>query len=427
MRRDILPAAAALVLFGGSEASAQSIRAAQDRTADLFARDRAVAVRDRPQPAYDALGIRTGGFTVFPQLTFDVVHDDNVFASDDAPQAATTLRLQPEIVARSNWSRHALQAHARTAIGRNLNFDSENTTDWSLGAAGRLDVVRSADIVAGADYVKAHEARTAAGADPITQRPVAFDLASAHLGAERAMGRLRVSARAAVHRYDYRDGFSETGAVIEQDDRDRTVFTLTGRADYALSPATAIFVQVIGDDRDYERMAERPLRTSSGYQTLTGVDFELGALVRGEIAAGYIRQDFEEAAFGDLDGVGGRVKLSWFPTQLTTVTAAAARTVEDTGVIGTAGALRTDLSISVDHELLRNLILTAQATYADDAYDGLARTDTRFGAGVSAAYRVNRRYGFTAGLTWLDQSSSGAAQGPSYRTTRLYVGSTAQF
>jgi len=427
MRRDILPAAAALALFGGSEASAQSVRAAQDRTADLFARDRAVAVRDRPQPAYDALGIRTGSFTAFPKLQFDIVQDDNVFAAEDDRQAATTLHLRPEIVAKSNWSRHALQTHVRAQIDRNLDFDSENTIDWNLGGAGRLDVVRGSSITFGADYTQDHEARTAAGADPITQRPVAFDLASASLGAERARGRLRVSARAAVHRYDYRDGFSETGVVIEQDDRDRTLFTLTGRADYALSPATAIFLQVTRDDRDYDRIVGRPLRTSSGYQSLAGVDFELGALVRGEIAAGYIRQDLEDAAFGDLDGFGGRAKLFWFPTQLTTVTAAAARTVEDTGVIGTAGALRTDLSISVDHELLRNLILTAQAAYADDAYNGLARSDTRFGAGVSGVYRINRRYGFTAGLTWLDQSSSGAAQGPSYRNTRLYVGSTAQF
>jgi hypothetical protein len=258
MRRDILPAVAALALFGGSEASAQSLRTAQDRTADLFARDRAVAVRDRPQAAYDALGIRTGGFTVFPRLQLDVIQDDNVFANDDAAQAATTFRLRPEIVATSNWSRHALQAHARAAIDRNLDFDSENTTDWSLGGAGRLDVVRGAHITAGADYAHDHEARTAAGADPTTRRPVAFDLTSAYLGAERARGRLRVSARAAVHRYDYRDGFSDTGALVEQDDRDRTVFTLTGRTDYALSPATAIFLQVIGDDRDYDRIAGAP-------------------------------------------------------------------------------------------------------------------------------------------------------------------------
>ena len=427
MRRDILPAAAALALFGGSEASAQSVRAAQDRTTDLFARDRAVAVRDRPQPAYDALGIRTGGFTVFPKLQFDIVQDDNVFAAEDDRQAATTLRLRPEIAAKSNWSRHALQAQARTQIDRNLDFDSENTIDWNLGGAGRLDVVRGSSITFVADYAHDHEARTAAGADQTAQRPIAFDLASASLGAERARGRLRVSARAAVHRYDYRDGFSETGAVIEQDDRDRTITRLTGRTDYALSPGTALFVQVSSDDRDYRRVVGGPSRTSSGYETLAGVNFELGALIRGEVAAGYIRQNFEDATYGDLDGFGGRARLSWFPTQLTTITTIAARTVEDTGVIGSAGALRTDLSLTIDHELLRNLILSARATSNEDAYNGLARTDRRFGAELSAAYRINRRYGVTAGLTWLDQSSSGAAQGPSHRSTRFYVATIAQF
>ena len=427
MRREIMPAAASLLLFGATDASAQSLRAAQDRTADLFARDRAVAVRDRPQPAYDALGLRTGGFTVFPKLQLDLVHDDNVFAAEDDRQAATTLRLSPEIIARSNWSRHEFRGHARSQIDRNIDFDSENTTDWSLGGAGRLDVVRGANVTFTADYAHDHEARTAAGADPTARRPIAFDLASASLGAERASGRLRLSAKAAVFRYNYRDGLNTTGAVIEQDARDRTITRLTGRADYALSPATALFLQISSDDRDYRRVAGSPSRTSSGSETLAGVNFELGALIRGEIAAGYIRQDFEDAAYGDLDGFGGRARLSWFPTQLTTITTTAARTVEDTGVLGSAGALRTDLSLTIDHELLRNLILTADGSYADDVYNGLARTDTRFAAGFSAAYRINRRFGVTAGLAYLDQSSSGAAQGPSYRSTRLYIATIAQF
>ena len=157
------------------------------------------------------------------------------------------------------------------------------------------------------------------------------------------------------------------------------------------------------------------------------MDFELGALIRGEVAAGYIRQDFQDAAYGDLDGVGGRARLSWFPTRLTTLTATAARSVEDTGVIGSAGALRTDVSISVDHELLRNLILTAETAWSEDDYNGLDRTDTRFAASFSAIYRLNRRYNLTAGLTYLDQSSSGAAAGPTYRSTRLSIAVASQF
>lgn len=427
MRREILPAGVALMLFGATDASAQALRSPQDAQIDLFVRNRAVAVRDRPQPAYDPLGIRPGGFTAFPRLQSGVVHDDNVFAAEDDRQSATTLRVAPEVVVRSHWSRHALETHARADIDRNLDVDSENTTDWSLGGAGRLDVVRGVDITLAADYAHDHEARTVPGAGPLARRPIAFDLASASLAATRTRGRLRLRADAAVLRYDYRDGLSAAGAVIEQDDRDRTVARLTGRVDHALSPATALFFQVARDDRDYRKVAGSPERSSSGHEALAGVDFELGALIRGEVAAGYIRQDFQDTAYGDLDGVGGRARLSWFPTQLTTLTATAARTMEDTGVIGSAGALRTDVSIRVDHELLRNLILTAETAWSEDGYNGLDRTDIRFAAGFSAVYRLNRHYGLTAGLAYLDQSSSGAAGGPSYRSTRLSVAVVSQF
>lgn len=427
MRREILPAGVALLLFGATDASAQALRSAQDAQIDLFVRNRAVAVRDRPQPAYDPLGIRAGGFTAFPRLQSGVVHDNNIFAAEGDRQPATTLRLTPEVVARSNWSRHAFETRARAEIDRNLDFDSENTTDWSLGGAGRLDIVRGVDITLAAGYARDHETRTAPGADPAARRPIAFDLASASLAATRTRGRLRLRAEAAVRRYDYRDGLSDAGVVIDQDGRDRTVARLTGRADYALSPATALFFQVARDDRDCRKVAGSPERSSSGHEVLAGVDFELGALVRGEVAAGYISQEFRNTTYGDLDGVGGRARLSWFPTQLTTLTATAARSVEDTGVIGAAGALRTDLSISVDHELLRNLILTAETALIKDDYNGLDRTDTRFTAGFSAVYRLNRRYGLTAGLTYLDQSSSGAVAGPSYHSTRLSVAVVSQF
>ncbi|MCW0047731.1 outer membrane beta-barrel protein [Brevundimonas sp. BT-123] len=427
MRREILPAGVALILFGATDASAQALRSAQDAQVDFFVRNRAVAVRDRPQPAYDPLGVRAGGFTAFPRLRSGVVYDDNVFAAEADRQSATTLRVTPEVVVRSHWSRHALETRVRADIDRNLDFDSENTTDWSLGGAGRLDIVRGADVTLAADYARDHEARTAAGSDPAARRPIAFDLASASLAATRTRGRLRLSAKAAVLRYDYRDGLSAAGVAIEQDDRDRTVARLTGRADYALSPATALFVQVARDDRDYRIVAGSPERSSAGHEALAGVDFELGALIRGDVAAGYIRQDFQDTAYGDLDGFSGRARLSWFPTQLTTLTATAARSVEDTGVIGSAGALRTDVSIGVDHELLRNLILTAETAWSEDDYNGLDRTDIRFAASFSAIYRLDRRYGLTAGLAYLDQSSSGAVAGPSYRSTRLSVAVVSQF
>ena len=116
MRREILPAGIALLLFGATDASAQALRSAQDAQIDLYVRNRAVAVRDRPQPAYDPLGIRAGGFTAFPRLQSGVVHDDNIFAAEDNRQPATTLRVTPEVVVRSHWSRHALETVSYTHL-----------------------------------------------------------------------------------------------------------------------------------------------------------------------------------------------------------------------------------------------------------------------------------------------------------------------
>ncbi|HBI18385.1 MULTISPECIES: outer membrane beta-barrel protein [unclassified Brevundimonas] len=426
MRRAVPPAvAASLGLFAADQAGAQT--AVETPVADPFFRQRGQAVRDRPQPAYDAVGLKVGGFTLWPRLQSAAVFDDNVFAAPTAPRAATTLRLTPDVTARSDWGRHQIQGYVRLDFDRNLNVSRESATDWRLGGAGRLDIAQGAHLTLALDLEHGHEARTAVGTDPLTVRPVAFDGVSARLAGRRTRGRLRLDASAEVQRRDYDDGADAAGALVKQDDRDRTTLTLTGRAAYALSPATAVYLQVAADDRDYRRVPSRPDRTSTGRETLTGVDFELGGLIRGDIALGHRRQTFDDPRFADLDGLGGRGRVSWFPTALTTVSVAAERAVADTGVVGAAGARRTDLCFSVDHELLRNLILSGRTAHVEDAYIGRDRTDRRFSAGLTADYRLNRRQGLTADLNWIDQASVGAAPGPRYRALWLILAAVARF
>jgi|GEM_PF-4742682 len=63
MRRAVHPAVAASVgLFAADQAAAQTA------VADPFCRQRGQAVRDRSQPAYDSVGLRAGGFTLWPRL-----------------------------------------------------------------------------------------------------------------------------------------------------------------------------------------------------------------------------------------------------------------------------------------------------------------------------------------------------------------------
>ena len=69
-------------------------------------------VLDQPRPDYDALGVRLGGFLVFPRIDLGGGFSSNAYLSrveegDGFAEAAPGVRAQ------SGWSRHAARAVAR--------------------------------------------------------------------------------------------------------------------------------------------------------------------------------------------------------------------------------------------------------------------------------------------------------------------------
>ena len=412
-----------------AQSASGSLRSAASQSVDLFARDRSVAVRDRPHPEYEAFGLRLGAFTAYPKLDVGTEYNDNIYAVASGEVSDTILRLKPEISIASGWSRNAISAYARGAFSRYSDYDSEDTDDYGFGASGRLDVTRAANLLAGADFAHLAEPRTSSSAPASTVSPIEYDMASAYLAGSQTRGRVRFSARGDVRSFTYEDGRTIGGAVVEQGDRDRTISSVTGRTDVALSPATALFVQATGNSRDYD-VASTPLnpaRDSSGYEVLAGANFEVGALARGEVAAGYIQQEFDSPAFGDVSGLGARASIEYFPTQLTTLTTTVSRTVEDAAIVGAGGYLSSSIGLQVDHELLRNVILGGQLTYAEDDYEGIDRTDERLEASLRATYLVNRRLGVSLAASSFKQTSSGANEGVDFNVNRLMLALVGQF
>ena len=406
-----------------------SLASASSASGDLFARDRSVAVLERPHPEYEAVGLPFGTFTAFPRLQIDGEYSDNIYAVSTGAVDDFIVRIKPEISIESGWSRHFFGAYARGSLSRYNDYSSENADEWGVGANGQIDFTRAANITLGVDYASLVEPRSSSNAPTTTVKPVEYDTAQAFLAGTRVSGRLKLSARGDVRSFDYKDGVTAGGFVVDQDNRDRTVSSLTGRVDYAVSPATAWFVSASGNKRAYD-VASTPTsaaRDSSGYEILAGANFELGAVVRGEVAAGYISQQFDDAAYGTIDGFGARGRLEWFPTQLTTVTATASRTVEDSGIQGSGGYLSSAVGVSVDHELLRNVIVSGQVSYVQDAYDGIDRDDDLLAARASATYLANRRLGVTLAASHTERSSSGADSGVEFTDNRLSVSLVSQF
>ena len=393
-----------------------------------FARDRNISVTQRPRDDYEARGLRTGAFLVYPKLSATLEHNDNIYAAATDEVDDNILRLSPEIAINSDWPRHALAGYARATLNRFQDFGSEDTDDYGVGASGRLDVLRDFTLSGGADHARLTEPRTSPNSPAAALKPVQYNLSSARILASREFNRLRLSGRYGYQNFDYKSPPRRGGGIVDQTFRDRSVMEFMGRADYAVSPDTALFFEVTGNKRDYDRAPPVvPLqRDSDGVQLLAGANFELGAVTRGEVAIGYISQSFEDPDLDKIDGFGARAQVEWFPTELTTLTFGASRTVEDSAVPGAGAYLSSNISAQIDHELLRNVILTARAGYGEDEYDVIGRRDERKNFGLSATYLINRVVGITASYSYADQDTVRGVGSP-FTVNKFAATLTAQF
>ena len=408
-------------------ANAQEVSVGLDASAaDLFARNRNVGVRERPHPEYEAAGLRLGAFFLYPRIESGVETNDNIYATETNEQSDTIWRTSPSLNLVSNWNRHALSGYVRGSLTRYSDFDEENTNDVEVGARGRLDIQRFFEVNVAASHARLSEPRVAQNTPSASEAPIEYDLNQASIGGQRTFNRIRLGLNADFDRYDYDDGFTIASAgvpsvVIDQDNRDRDVTTVRARADYAISPDTAAFIQVSANERSYD-IASTPLtasRDSEGYEILAGADFEISRLMRGDASVGYLSQDFKDVRFQDIDGFGARVRLEWFPTELTTVTGNFRRVVEDSVVVGAGGFLSTTASLQVDHELMRNVILTGQVAYAADAFEGVDREDDRWLGALSGTYLLNRYVGVGLSYSYLDQGSSGLDRGREFTVQKV--------
>jgi hypothetical protein len=418
--KTLTSAAIAAVLI----ATVPAVGAAQD-LASNFKRDKNTSVRQRPRPDYEAIGIKSGGFTLYPRVTVEATHDDNIYAVASGEQSDSIWRVKPEVAMRSNWSRHAFGAFASASINRYSDFDTENTEEYTFGVNGRLDVERGSNIGGSLQYQKLTEPRTAPTAPSASRAPIEYTLVSGNVTGVKEFNRLRLTGKLDSKVFDYDDGRTVAGAVLDQDIRDRDEFYYGGKAEYAVSPDTAVFASLVGNKKNYDLAIAG--RDSDGVVATLGANFDLSQAVRGEFEAGYMKQSYDNPLYNDIDGFSAKGRAEWFPTELTTLNLSGSRSIEESVAAGSQGYIANNVSFGIDHELLRNVLLSAQATLGKDNYEKIDRDDKRKGFNASAAYLLNRNVGLFLTYNYLKQNSDGVAKGASFTDNKLSASVALQF
>jgi len=392
-----------------------------------FARDRNIAVTERIPPEYEPQGLRWGVFDVSPSLDIELNSNDNIYYSDINEVSDTYSAITPAVRIASDWGRHQLSASLRSSFVNYADNDNLNTTSWDAGLAGRLDIHGRSNLFAAVNYSDGFEALYDPSAQTVgtnLAKPIEFKATTASAGFVAEGNRLRFVGQATLTDLNYEDAVTLGGVVLPQDDRDLTQVVYSGRADYALSPDTSVYAIWVGNTRDYDDSAVN--RDSDGYDAAIGASFDLTNLIRGEAQIGYQEQTYDNPLFEKVDGVSFAANVQYFPTQLLTIWANTARTIQETPQIGASGYTSTGSQIGLDYEVLRTLVLSASYGYTADDYNGtkinvVDRTDDRTTFTLSAKYLVNRRIFIRGAYVYSDNKSKGINAIPGFEDNALKV------
>lgn len=348
-------------------------------------------VADREQPEFEPLGIRAGSFLFFPEVRLSETYDDNLFYQDVTTSDDFVTSISPSARLVSDWSNHLLEFSAKVESVRHADYSDENMDNYSFFASGRLDVSRDTRIGAKASWERDHEGRGSPNAVN-GKEPTPTDTGTVALSFEHEPGRVFLRGGVSFADRSFDNVETSVATVINNADRNRKETEFTATVGYEIQPQYATFLRYTRDDRNYDDAVDDNgfNRDSSGNNLQAGLEVDLSGLVTGDVALGYMKRNYDDAAFSDTNSWSMDTNIYWQVTPLSTVILTGSRKVAETTTNASSGFILTSLGVRVVHELRRNLILDASLTSATHEYEGINRDDDLIDFSFGATYDVTR-------------------------------------
>jgi hypothetical protein len=395
-------------------------------------------VLNRPRPDYDPLGIRAGSFLIYPSIGVSGTYDSNIFATPSGTQSDFYVTEQPVVMVNSDWNRHSLGMSATGQFKQYASHNSENVNNGTYDARGRYDISNGEYVSVDGGYALQHEDRAAPTAPGNAKNPVEYHVTGGYLAYVRELRRIGFRVDSTITSYSYNNQADPTGVLIRENDRDRIEYVVAPRLSYEYIPDYQAFVRALGNLRRYNRFDEQTClslqgtptqpavvcnpanpnrsarRNSQGYEIDAGTAIKITSILTAEIYVGWLHQEYQSALFENVNGPSFGGNLLWNVTPLTSLKGSFSQSVAETTLPGVSSSYETNLLLTVEHELLRNLLLSGSVGFVRDDYSGdlfssQGRVDNTYGAGVGARYLMNRNVRFTADLSFSKRSSNAGA------------------
>jgi hypothetical protein len=387
---------------------------------------RGVTVETRPRRDFDPLGVRLGGFRLEGFAETGLGYDSNVFGRKNDVRSDAYGTESGNVSLESDWTRHAVGASASIDARQYFGHAELNWTDWNLGGFGRYDIDSRTNVEARYRHSREHldvynyDVQSAG-----IFRPVPYDSDEVQVTGTTRFNRFGLTGIGLYRTFRFEDiDVNGVRNFTSRNSFDTMIGAVAGS--YAFAPGRFITGIVRLQDISYIDDAPRnPLnlaaviprdRDSFSWVALAGFEYDFDGVWAGRIGFGWQQRNYRGAQIKTLEGPAVEGRLSWSPSQLTTVTFNVARTIEESIRENAVSYQRTTGGVRVDHEFLRNVILGAEVRADRREYDqpngtatdGVAQLNGRWlinrSLSVTGSYAYNRRIEASGGAEKYDRN-----------------------
>ena len=383
--------------------------------------DRRPARLARFEP-FDPVGIRRGGFIIFPEAEISVAALDNLFRSSSNVRRDVSFDVRPTVRVVSNWRRHAVEFRVTGLSTFHARFQSEDDRAASVEARGRIDITKRTNFEVITGYDLTQEVRGSINAASRIGDRAEVETRRAGVAFNHRFNRLSIQLRGTLAETDFSPVTTETGATARNDERDSLIKEAAVRGTWTFKPELAVFAEAAVNARTYGATpADGISRDSAGERLRAGVAFgNTSRRLRGEVSVGHGRQHFDDSRLPEIRGIIVDANLAWRVSGLTSVLLTARTDVGESTIAGSGGALARTAGVEVRHAFQRRLIGTAGFRLTHQDYEGVNLNEREIAALLGLEYFVNREVTLFTRYQHIDFESTEPAR--NYNADELRVG-----
>lgn len=345
---------------------------------------------NRPQPAYDPVGIRAGKLMIRPNLTISPDFSSNLFTTADDPRSDVSVSVVPAISAAIAEPGANFFLYGEARFRRYATYGSQNDEQYRIDASGSTELPSGFVLNAGVGWADTTAARGTVENDLSIGDPLKMRELRSRLSVRKSFNRLYASVGFSASRSTYEDVQLEDGSFIDQSFRNgrRTGGTVT--LGYEVSPLLALETRATYDVYCYED--PRPLldRDAESYAIGVGLRYQITQLLTAEFNAGIRQHRFDNPLFAKIKGVALFGRLRWYPTPLISVRGDLSQSTTTSTLDQVSAVTVTDFSLGADYEFRRNILVTAESALTFEDYGQIGLEAKRLSLTGRVEWKVNR-------------------------------------